>query len=142
MQRATYLLMGGAVFWGADAAILLLGGVVPMRILIVGKTVILPALLVMAARKGARLPAGKCSILAKSYLMLAGIWLFGPVDLVLTNLLVEKMHMGPLEALFHVALFPVSTIVVALYSGALGGLIMTTVILCLFPFFCGQEPRA
>jgi hypothetical protein len=135
LQQAKYMLLGGIVFWVPDAACMLLAGIVPMNILIAGKTVLLPSIVVVAIRTLAKLPAGKCSTLAKSFLLVAGIWLFGPVDLVLTSLVAEKMHMSPQEALFHIALFPLSTIVVALYSGALGALIVTTAILCLFPFF-------
>ena len=134
LQCMGYILLGGIAFWVPDAACMLLGGIIPMKILIVAKTLLLPTIIVFTVRRVAKLPAEICSTMARSFLLLAGIWLLGPVDLVLTGLLAGKMHMSLQEALFHVALFPLSTIIVALYSGALGGLIVATVALCIFPF--------
>jgi hypothetical protein len=138
-QWAIYILLGGMVFWGADAGLMLLGGIVPMRILIVAKTILLPALIVLTVRTATKSATKRCSATARSYLLLAGIWLGGPVDLVFTNMLAGRPQMGLPEMLFQIALFPLSTIVMSLYGGALGGLVIATVILCLYPFFIDRQ---
>ncbi len=134
---AQYVLLGGLVFWLANGAFMLLNGLVPFHVVIVAKTIFLPFLVFIIVRALAK-RAGKCSTLVKSYAMLAGVWFFGPVDLVLTQRFAERLTMDFKEVLFHLALFPLSTLIVALYSGALGGLIIATVVLALFPFFCGE----
>jgi hypothetical protein len=106
-----------------------------MRYLVIVKTFLLPAALFVTVRAVTRFTVQKRSTTAKSYLLLTGIWLLGPVNLILTTLLVDKKPMGLQEAIFNIVLFPLSTIMISLYSGALGGLIITTVILCLYPFF-------
>ena len=66
--------------------------------------------------------------------MLAGIWVLGPAYLLLVTLVYDNQRMSLGEAVFHVALFPLSTIVISTYSGALGGLIIASIFLCLSGF--------
>jgi len=135
LRRFKFLLLGGVVFWVLDACLMALSGVIPMVVLIIIKTIVIPAAMALIVRRQAGRPTLGVSLGARLFLMLAGIWLFGPVDLIVTSLLVTKTPIGFAEALFHIALFPLSTIIVALYSGTMGALVVTTVMLALVPFF-------
>jgi hypothetical protein len=130
-----YLLLGGAVFWLTDAAFLPLSGIIPPRLWIVAKTVLIPPAVFVVVRKVAGLKRSGYSPTVRSFLMLAGIWLLGPVYFLLINSATSTTAMSPGEALFHLALFPLTTIVFATYSGALGALVVSSAILCLFGLF-------
>ena len=67
--------------------------------------------------------------------MLAGIWLLGPVYFLLVNRVYSTAAMSLGESLFHLALFPLTTILIATYSGALGALVVSSAVLCLFGMF-------
>jgi hypothetical protein len=136
MVRAlTYILLGGISFWGADALLMPVGTLVPVRVWLIAKSILLPLSVVVVARSIAGKKTTACSPAAKSYLMLTGIWLTGPVYSLLVNRVYYKTIMGPGEAVFTVALFPLSTVVYATYSGALGGLVIASVFLALNGLF-------
>ena len=131
---AKYILIGGAAFWLTDAGFMLLSGIVPTRLWIIAKTILLPLVIVITARAITRKKLHACSPASRAYLMLAGIWVLGPVYLLFVTLVYDNLRMSLGEAVFHVALFPLSTIVISTYSGALGGLIIASIFLCLSGF--------
>lgn len=130
-----YLLLGGAVFWLTDAAFLPLSGIVPPRLWILAKTIFIPLAVFVTTRKITGLKRTNCSPAVRSFLMLTGVWLLGPVYFLLVNGVYSNAPLSLGEALFHLALFPLTTIVIATYSGALGALLVSSAILCLFGLF-------
>jgi hypothetical protein len=134
-KRGAYLLLGGAVFWLTDAAFFPLGGIVPPRLWIVAKTLFIPLAVFVTTRKIIGLKRRDCSPAVRSFLMLTGVWVLGPVYFLLVNRATAASSMSLGEVLFHLALFPLTTIISATYSGALGALVVSSAILCLFGMF-------
>lgn len=134
-RLAKYLLIGGGTFWGTDALFALASGILPTRLWIVAKTVTLPLAAYLTVRTMTRKAAPQRLPASVPYLMLAGIWIMGPVYSLIVNRVYTKVAMGLGESLFHVALFPLSTLVSATYSGALGGLIIVSVYLGLLGMY-------
>ena len=135
-----YILIGGGAFWMTDALFLPVTLLVPARIWIIAKTALLPLVVIVTVRVMTRRASPKRLPASTPYLMLAGIWLTGPVYSLLLNRLYFKTVMSLGETLFHLALFPLTTIVIATYSGALGGLIVASLFLvCAGMFMMGSE---
>lgn len=130
-----YILLGGISFWGADALLMPIGVLVPIRVWLIAKTILLPLSVGIAVRSitGKKTPA--CSLAAKCYLMLTGIWLMCPIYSLLVDRIYYKTGMGLGEAVFNIVLFPLSTVVFSTYSGALGGLVIASVFLVLYGLF-------
>ncbi len=130
-----YILIGGGAFWGTDALFLPVTLLLPTRVWIFAKTILLPLVIVLVVRTMRRSSPGKRLAPSALYLMLAGIWMMGPVYSLLLNRLYFRTVMSLGEICFHLVLFPLSTIVIATYSGGLGGLIIASIFLvcsCLF----------
>jgi len=129
------ILAGGISFWGADALFTTAGGLVPQRIWLAAKSILLPLAVGLVFRWVRNRTPSPRSPAAIPYLMLAGIWLAGPVSSLLVNRSVHKLAPGVGEVLFTIALFPLSTVLFATYSGALGGLIIASAYLTLQGLF-------
>ncbi|HLO26465.1 MAG TPA: hypothetical protein VK187_10135 [Geobacteraceae bacterium] len=139
IRWAIYILIGGA-FWVTDALFLPFNVLIPTKLWIVAKTVLLPLVIIVTVRAMSRRASPKRLPASCPYLMLAGIWMAGPVYSLLLNRLYFKTAMGLGETLFHLTLFPLTTIVIATYSGALGGLIVASLFLvCAGMFTMGSE---
>ena len=135
LRLALYVLTGGGVFWLTDALFALAGGMLSTRLWVVAKTVILPLAVYLAVRTMTRLALPQRLPASGPFLMLTGIWLMGPLYSLIINRLYIKAAMGLGETLFHMALFPLSTLIIATYSGALGGLIIVSVYLVIMGLF-------
>lgn len=132
LSLAALAVLGGLLFWGGDALLMLIGGGWQAPYWIIAKSVTLPVLcgltfwmLVWRFAPGRRITSWAVA-------MALGIWLSGPVYflLFLTTAGGHPLSVG--EALFHLLLFPLSTPLVALFNGSFGGLLLTTVLLALF----------
>jgi hypothetical protein len=129
------MLLGGICFWGSDALFMAAGGLVPLRVWLVAKSILLPAAVVTAVLAISRSNSPGCSPPLRCWLMLAGIWILGPAYSLLVNRAYYARGVELGEILFTIALFPLSTIVYATYSGALGGLAIASVFLVIYPLF-------
>jgi hypothetical protein len=61
--------------------------------------------------------------------MLLGIWLAGPLYLVITSRLTNQMFLDLGPTLVLALLFPVTTFAISIYCGSVGGLLLTTLLL-------------
>ncbi len=129
IRRAVYILAGSGAFWGTDALFLPFTFLVPPWVWIVAKTVLLPLSVAVTHRAMKRRALPQRLAPASAYLMLAGIWITGPIYALLVGRVYFKTATSPGEALFHIVLFPLTTIVISTYSGALGGLIIASIVL-------------
>jgi hypothetical protein len=111
------------------------GGLIPLRVWLVAKSILLPAAVVIAVRAISRRRSPVCPLPLKCGLMLAGIWILGPAYSLLVNRAYYARGLELGEILFTIALFPLSTIMFATYSGALGGLVIASAFLVLYALF-------
>jgi hypothetical protein len=126
-----WIFLGGVIFWGLDVLLDLLFRFASTRVVIGLKTVTPPLVLVSAYLV---LVKHRTDRLVSGLLMLLGIWVGGPIYMVLKLPFqaTENIEMIPTKAwVWTFLIFPLSTFSYSTYSGALGGLIISTVALFL-----------
>jgi hypothetical protein len=126
-----WIFLGGVIFWGLDALLDLLFHFTSTRLVIGLKTVTLPLVLLVVYLFLVKLRTARS---VHGLLMLLGIWVGGPIYMVLKFPFqpTENIELIPMKAIaWTFLIFPFSTFSFSTYSGALGGLIISTVALLL-----------
>ena len=122
-----YIAIGGILFWGSDAAFLLVAHYVSTSVWIITKTIVTPLILI-AAYMWFVYKNGKL-LLSVAVLMLIGVWLFGPIYVLIFNQFSSEKTMSLNELAAPDIWHPMSTFIISTYSGALGTLLLATVVL-------------
>lgn len=124
-------LAGALLFWGADALVMTYRGTWSAAVWISAKSIALPLACGTAFWQMVKLFSCQSRLLTAAMAMATGIWVSGPFYFLLFHLSLGDRPMSAGEMLFHIALFPLATLTVALFSGAIGGLLITTALLCI-----------
>lgn len=123
-------LAGALLFWGADALVMTYRGTWSAAVWISAKSIALPVACGTAFWHLVKLFSCRDRLMTAAMAMATGIWVSGPFYFLLFHLSLGERPMSVGEMLFHIALFPLATLTVALFSGAIGGLLITTALLC------------
>ena len=124
-------LAGALLFWGADALVMTYRGTWSAAVWISAKSIALPVACGTAFWQMVKLVSCRNRLMTAAMAMATGIWVSGPFYFLIFHLSLGERPMSMGEMLFHIALFPLATLTVALFSGSIGGLLITTVLLCL-----------
>jgi len=124
-------LAGALLFWGADALVMTYRGTWSAAVWISAKSIALPVACGTAFWQMVRFLSCQSRLMTAAMAMATGIWVSGPFYFLLFHLSLGERPISAGEMLFHIALFPLATLTVALFSGAIGGLLITTVLLCI-----------
>ena len=122
-------LVGALLFWGADALVMAYGRSWPPPVWISAKTFPLPLACGTAFWHLVKAFSSQNRLMPIAMAMVAGIWLSGPLYFISFYLLSGARPMSAGEMLFSTILFPFATLMVSLYNGSFGGLMITCVLL-------------
>jgi hypothetical protein len=124
-----YLTLGGVVFWGSDWLLQQLDRFTQPALWISAKTILLPVIIGAVGWLAARRATPPRPLAWPAFPMLLGIWLAGPLYLVITSRLTDQMFLDLGPTLVLALLFPVTTFAISIYCGSVGGLLLTTLLL-------------
>ncbi|WP_306535304.1 hypothetical protein [Geobacter sp.] len=122
-------LAGALLFWGADALVMTYRGTWSAAVWISAKSIALPVACGTAFWQMVKLFSCQSRLMTAAMAMATGIWVSGPFYFLLFHLSFGERHMSMGEMLFHILLFPLATLTVALFSGSIGGLVITSALL-------------
>ncbi|RNC67309.1 MAG: hypothetical protein ED859_15290 [Desulfuromonadales bacterium] len=122
-------LVGALLFWGADALVMAYKGMWPAAVWVTAKTIALPIACGTAFWQLVKASSSQGRLMSVAMAMLWGIWLSGPFYFLLFHLSFGGRPMTTGEMLFHIALFPLATLMVSLFNGSFGGLAITSALL-------------
>jgi ABC-type cobalt transport system substrate-binding protein len=122
-----YIATGGILFWGTDVALNFVPHYSSTPVWIITKTIVLP-LIVLGAYFGLVYKSRKLLVSAP-ILMLVGVWLFGPIYVLIFNQFSSEKAMSLNELASPGTWHPMSTFIISTYSGALAALLLVTVVL-------------
>ena len=133
MKYFLYVLSGALLFWGIDMIFVPIGSIVPTSVWIISKKILIPVIirasyLTYCNKTGSKQPSA-------AFLALLGIWLTGPVYMFVLNIILSNPNTMSLSDLgMLLVYFPVATGSISTYSGALGALVITTILLLAMGF--------
>ena len=119
-------LLGGLVFWGADALITRFATGFSTAVWITVKVLLLPLVCGFTYWFFVKKSSSQSLLMPAAMAMLLGIWFGGPLYYLLFYAKTMKTPMGVGEMVIYIAFFPLSTLLVSLFSGSFGGLMVTT----------------
>jgi hypothetical protein len=122
-----YVALGGTLFWGIDAVFSSLPLYGSTQVWIVSKTIGLP--LIVRGAYAWLVHRKKKPFPSAATLMFTGVWLFGPIYMFIVTHVSRTPDMNLSELAYSMLYFPMSTFTISTYSGALGGLVLTTILL-------------
>ncbi len=128
-----YVFLGAGVYWGTDIAIQwsLQGTKIWIFLLTFFVPVVVLTTYILIRRK----PTHAKHPFGLPLFMLFGIWMFGPLAIAIGVIphggtFLESGHFQ--DFLYIWVIFPATTFMMATYSGSLGGLLLTSVLLIIF----------
>jgi hypothetical protein len=140
-RYALYSTAGAVAYWMPDVLVHCL---LPLdRVCILLLTVLPPAAVIVSAILLSRHPSPSRSRVAVPMFMLLGIWALGPIAIAIGAIptggtFLERANLAGFLAIW--AIFPISTWMMATYSGSLGGLGLATLSLLLAARIQGVRP--
>ena len=127
-----FSLVGGLAYWVPDMLIHWVNP--PHRIWITLLTFVVPAIVIFVwfflARK-AEYHEHRRSL---AWLMLIGVWVFGPLGIAIGGATLGGTFLSPENITqFYIlwSMFPATTFMMSTYSGSLGGVLLVTILLCI-----------
>ncbi len=124
-----YPLLGAILFWGIDALVMTYWGTLSTAAWISAKSIALPVACGTAFWQMVKLFSCQDRLMGAAMAMVTGIWVSGPLYFIYFHLSFGTRPMSTGEMLFHIVLFPIATLLVSLFNGSIGGLLITTAIL-------------
>ncbi|MBT0893107.1 hypothetical protein KI811_04635 [Geobacter hydrogenophilus] len=122
-------LMGAILFWGIDALVMAHHGTWSTTAWITAKSIALPVACGSAFWQMVKLFSCQDRLMGAAMAMATGIWVSGPLYYIYFHLSFGTRPMSTAEMLFHIALFPIATLMVSLFNGSIGGLLITSALL-------------
>ncbi|GFE56550.1 hypothetical protein [Geobacter sp. AOG1] len=119
-------LLGGLVFWGADALINPFARDISTAVWIIVKILLLPLACGFTFWFFVKKTSSQALLMTAAMAMLVGIWFGGPLYYLLFYANTMKTPMGVGEMVIYIVFFPLSTLLVSLFSGSFGGLMVAT----------------
>lgn len=137
-----FFLVGAAAYWGSDALVQLIHPPHPIWILLL--TAGVPFVVGLVWYRLFRTASFKTYPKAFPLVMLLGIWALGPVAMAVVAQLqggtfMDAEKLGGFLVVW--AMFPMTTFVMSTYSGSLGGLLITTVLLPILSLVASRKLR-
>lgn len=119
-------LLGALVFWGTDALVTRFATELSTAVWIIVKILLLPLSCGLTYWFFVKRTSSQALLMTSAMAMLLGIWFGGPLYYLLFYAKTMKTPMGMGEMVIYIAFFPLSTLLVSLFSGSFGGLMVTT----------------
>lgn len=119
-------LLGGFVFWGADALVNPFTKELSAAVWIIVKVLLLPLACGSTFWFFVKWTSPREFLMPSALAMLLGIWLCGPLSYLLFYAKTFKTPMGAGEMAIYIVFFPLSTLLISLFSGSIGALMVTT----------------
>lgn len=121
--------IGAILFWGIDALVMMYQSNWTTATWVSAKSVALPVACGTAFWQMVKLFSSQNRLMSSAMAMATGIWVSGPLYFLYFHLTFGGRPMSTGEMLFHIALFPIATLMVSLFNGSIGGLLITSALL-------------
>ena len=121
-----FFIAGGLACWGVNAAVERLSEMFKPPTVIAFKSITIPLAVWLVHRWLVVRMGWQRELMKAGVAMVLGIWFFGPFDIIFLHPQQIKGAMAFKEMLFYIGLFPLTTLFVSVYSGAIGAVLVSS----------------